>query len=41
MKPSGKLYYIPNTTMGGPESTYPGVYEAVTEEIDKMSKEMF
>ncbi len=38
---NGKFYYIPNTTMGGPMSTYPGVYEAVSEEIDKMSKEMF
>ncbi len=38
---NGKLYFIPNTTMGGPMSTYPGVYEAVSEEIDKMSKEMF
>ena len=38
---NGKLYYIPNLTMGGPVSTYPGVYEAVSEEIDKMSKEMF
>ncbi len=38
---NGKLYFIPNTTMGGPISTFPGVYEAVTEEIDRMSKEMF
>ena len=38
---NGKQYFIPNTTMGGPMSTYPGVYEAVSEEIDKMSKEMF
>lgn len=37
----GKLYYIPGTTMGGPESTFPGVYEAVSNEIKKMSKEMF
>jgi hypothetical protein len=27
--------------MGGPMSSYPGVYEAVSEAIDKMSKEMF
>lgn len=40
-KACGKLYFIPNTTMGGPESTYPGVYEAVSAEIDKMSKLMF
>jgi hypothetical protein len=38
---NGKLYFIPNTTMGGPMSSYPGVYEAVSEAIDKMSKEMF
>lgn len=37
----GKLYYIPGTTMGGPESTYPGVYEAVSEAIEEMSKKMF
>lgn len=37
----GKLYYIPGTTMGGPESTYPGVYDAVSEAIDNMSKKMF
>jgi uroporphyrinogen-III decarboxylase len=38
---NGKLYYIPCLVMGGPGSTYPGVYEAVDEEIDRMSKEMF
>ncbi len=38
---NGKYYFIPNLTMGGAGSTYPGVYEAVSEEIDKMSKEMF
>ncbi len=38
---NGTKFFIPNTTMGGPMSTYPGVYEAVSEEIDKMSKEMF
>ena len=37
----GKLYFIPNTTMGGPESTFPGVYETVSKEIDRMSKIMF
>ena len=40
-KTNGKFYYIPCLTMGGPGSTYPGVYEAVSEEINKMSKEMF
>ena len=37
----GKLYYIPGLTMGGPESTYKGVYEATTEAIDELSKEKF
>lgn len=40
-KENGKLYYIPCLTMGGPVSIYPGVYEAVTEEINLMSKKMF
>jgi hypothetical protein len=30
---------IPCLTRGGPTSTFPGVYEAVDEEIDRMSKE--
>ena len=38
---NGKLYFIPCLTMGGPGSTYPGVYEAVSEEIDRISKVMF
>jgi hypothetical protein len=38
---NGKLYFIPCLTMGGPGSTYPGVYDTVTEEIKKMSKIMF
>jgi len=38
---NGKLYYIPCCTMGGPESSYAGVYEALSEEIDKLSKELF
>jgi hypothetical protein len=37
----GKLYYIPNTCMGEPGSVFPGVYEAVSREIERMSKEMF
>ena len=37
----GTQYFIPCCTAGGPGSTYPGVYEAVTREIDKMSKVMF
>ncbi|MCL2391786.1 MAG: uroporphyrinogen decarboxylase [Oscillospiraceae bacterium] len=37
----GKLYFIPGLTAGGPSSTYPGVYDTVTREIDRMSKIMF
>jgi hypothetical protein len=38
---NGKHYYIPSLTAGGGGSTYPGVYEAVSAEIDRVSKEMF
>lgn len=34
-------YFIPNASQGLPMSTYPGVYEAIDREIDKMSAEMF
>ncbi len=37
----GTKHYIPCTTMGDPGSIYPGVYEAVMDEIDKASAEMF
>ncbi|NLP36989.1 MAG: uroporphyrinogen decarboxylase [Firmicutes bacterium] len=37
----GTKFFIPCTTMGLPMSVYPGVYEAVNDAIDKMSKEMF
>ena len=37
----GTKYFIPCTSQGLPISTYPGVYEAVAREVDKMSKEMF
>ena len=37
----GKKYFIPCTSQGLPISTYPGVYEAVSREIDNMSREMF
>lgn len=37
----GKLYFIPCTTHGLNFSCIPGVYEAVDQEIDKMTKEMF
>ena len=38
---AGTKYLIPCLTMGGPGSTYPGVYETVTEEIDAFSKVYF
>ena len=38
---NGKLYYIPCLVRGRPESTYPGVYDAVSADINRMSKEMF
>jgi hypothetical protein len=38
---NGKYYFIPCLTVGGDMSTFPGVYEAVSGEIDRMSKEMF
>jgi hypothetical protein len=37
----GKLYFIPGSSQGLPMSNYPGVYEAMSEEIDNMSKIMF
>lgn len=37
----GHLYFIPNTTMGEPGSVFKGVYETVSQEIEKMSKIMF
>jgi len=30
----GNHYYIPCITQGGPGSVYPGVYEAITEELN-------
>ena len=40
-KNNGRLYFIPCLAAGGPGSTFPGVYDAVSTEIDKMSKELF
>lgn len=37
----GGKYFIPCQTQGGPYSTFEGVYNTISEEIDKMSKEMF
>jgi hypothetical protein len=38
---NGKHYFIPCLAAGGPGSTYPGVYDAVSEEIGRISKEFF
>lgn len=40
-KSFGKHYFIPCLTSGLPMSNFPGVYETVTKEIDRMSKELF
>jgi hypothetical protein len=37
----GKLYFIPNASQGLPISTYPGVYEEITKQIDLCSKKYF
>jgi len=37
----GTRYFIPCLTAGGPGSSCPGVYDAVSREIDRMSKIMF
>jgi len=38
---NGKLYFIPCQTSGLPIESFPGVYQTITQEIDKMSAEMF
>jgi hypothetical protein len=38
---NGKHYFIPCITQGGKGAVYDGVYDAITVEINKMSKEMF
>jgi uroporphyrinogen-III decarboxylase len=40
-KNCGTKYFIPCTSQGGPMSTFPGVYQAVSEEIDNQSKIYF
>ncbi|MDO5409133.1 MAG: uroporphyrinogen decarboxylase family protein [Lachnospiraceae bacterium] len=40
-KTFGTKYYIPCGSQGGPMSTFPGVYETISAEIDRMSLEMF
>ena len=37
----GKLYFIPGASQGLAMSTFPGVYDATTEEIDAYSREVF
>lgn len=37
----GKLYFIPNLSQGTNASSFPGVYEATSEIIGQLSKEMF
>ena len=37
----GKLYFIPGASQGGPFSTFPGVYEETTRQIDLASKKYF
>ena len=38
---NGKLFFIPNASQGMPKSTYSGVYEILSEEIDKYSNNFF
>jgi len=40
-KRCGKLYFIPNLSQGLNFASFPGVYETTSEEIDRISKEMF
>ena len=40
-KECGKLYFIPCASQGGPMSTFPGVYQALQEEIDRQSSLLF
>ena len=37
----GKLYFIPNASQGLPMSTFPGVYDELTQEIERCSREFF
>ena len=37
----GKKFYIPSASQGGPYSTFPGVYETMDGEIEKMSAKLF
>ncbi len=37
----GKLYFIPNASQGLPKSNYPGVYDAISRQIDVCSRKFF
>lgn len=37
----GTKSFIPGSTLGGPASTYPGVYEAISAEIERLSQKLF
>jgi uroporphyrinogen-III decarboxylase len=37
----GRHYFICGLTQGGPESIFPGVYQTVSREIERVSREMF
>lgn len=38
---NGTKFFIPNTSIGAPSSSFPGIYDKVSEEIDRMSKILF
>ena len=41
MEQCGTMYFIPGFTGGGPGATFPGVYDALSYEIDKLSEKYF
>lgn len=41
IRKNGKKYYIPCNTMGGPETIYPGAYEAISAAIEKANAKLF
>ena len=41
LEASGPRYIIPGLTMGGPETTYPGLYEAVSEVVGEFDEVYF
>ena len=38
LETAGPRYIIPGLTMGGPETTYPGLYEAVSEVVGEFDE---